>query len=149
MASLCLVAVSEALHSVLNVAAMTALATGGVSDAIEQKRGYPFLMYAVSDSARATGLGTKPGQNLSSEVAIRLHVFSKAPGFKAAHAVMKKAIELLSVTDALRTSLASGGYTLCGGEPFYDETVPIGETVIAGEVVQELVANFRLYVEEA
>ena len=141
--------VSQAIYAVLNVAAMTALVPGGITDDVGQKLGYPFLHYVVSDNARGTGLGTKPGQGQSLEVDIRLHVFSKGAGFLEAQGAMSKAIQLLSVTDAMRSSLAANGYTLCGGEPFYDESIPISDSVVAGESVKELVANFRLYVEEA
>jgi hypothetical protein len=149
MAYLALDAVSAALYAVLNVSGLTALATGGISDGIGQKKAYPFLLYVVNENSAGSGLGTKPGQSLLLEVDIRLHVFSQESGLKSAQAVMKKAIELLSATDALRSSLASNGYRLCGGEPLYDDTVALGNAIVAGENVQELVSNFRLYVEEA
>ena len=152
MAYLSLDAVSAALYAVLNVAGLTALAPGGIRDAVAQNQSYPFVLYAVDEDARGTGLGTKPGQNQLLTVGVRVHVFTKPSTTKGAAAagqqVMSKVIELLSVTDALRSSLTSGGYRLCGSEPIYDETVTIGDAVIQGEVVHETVASFRLYVEE-
>jgi len=152
MAYLALDPVSQAIYTVLNVSALTALATGGIADDLGQKRGYPFVMYTVSGDASATGLGTKPGQSLLSALDIRVHVFSKPSTSQGAslvaQTVMKKVIELLSATDGLRSSLTANSYRLCGAEPFYLDTVPAGASVVAGDVVNELVANFRVYVEE-
>lgn len=152
MADLCLDDVAAAAFSVLNVASMTALLAGGWHDSTPKNISYPFGEFSLSDDATQSGLGTKPGQGLLSVVSLRLSVFSKDSdtkrGMKEAHDAMKEAIRLLSVTEALRSALASSGYRVAGTEPFYDGSQSVPGSVVAGESVNELAGNFRLYLEE-
>src|SRR2546428_9469626 len=51
---------SAGIYAVLNVAALLALAPGGVGDDIAQGTGYPFVLYEVHETPQG-GFGTKPG----------------------------------------------------------------------------------------
>jgi hypothetical protein len=134
-----LAAVSAGIYTALNVAALTALAPGGVGDDVAQASGYPFVLFDVNETVQG-GLGTKAGSvGVVIEVAIRLHVFSQFEGYSEAHAVVAKAIELLADPPAV-TGFASVAI-------FHDETITVGDELVAGVKVKELVALCRLYVE--
>lgn len=141
MAYLALNAVSAAIFGALNVASFTAVCAGGAHDALPQDTSYPCLLFEVSEQQQMGGLGTRPGQGALPEVQIRLHVFSKHVGMKECQTVMQKAIELLAVAPSVT------GYS--SWAIFHDSTLPLSDTVIAGEAVRELVSDLRLYVEEA
>ena len=130
--------VSAGLYTVLNVAALTALAPGGVGDDIAQGTGYPFVLFEVHER-RAGGFGTKPGLGTLPEIDLRVHVFSQFEGYSEAQAVMGKVIQLLADPPTV-TGYASWAI-------FHDETITLGDQIVAGLKVKELVALFRLYVE--
>jgi len=132
--------VSAAIFTALNVAALTALAPGGVGDAVAQVTTFPYVLYEVSERVMG-GLGSKPGTGKRSlEVDLRLHVFSTHIGFSEAQAVMAKCIELLKDPPAVA---GYGSWAI-----FHDETIPLAGETVAGVRVNELVANMRLYVSE-
>jgi len=130
--------VSAAVYTTLNVAALLALAPGGVCDDVAQRTGYPFVLFDVHEH-REGGFGTKPGLGTLPEVDLRVHVFSQFQGFSEAQAVMGKAIELL------RDPPTVSGYS--SWAIFHDDTLALGDEQIAGVKVKELVGLFRLYVE--
>lgn len=132
--------VSAGLYTVLNVAALLALAPGGVGDDIAQSTGYPFVLYEVHERALG-GFGTKPGLGTLPEIDLRVHVFSTFQGLSEAQAVMGKVLELLRDPPAV-TGYASWAI-------FHDETITVGDELVAGVKVKELVALLRLYVELA
>lgn len=133
-------AVSSAVYTTLNVAALTALATGGVGDVIEQSTGFPYVLYEVSERV-VGGLGSKPGTGKRTlECALRLHVFSTYTGFYEADTIMAVCIQLLAHAPAVT---GYGSWAI-----FHDETIPLGGVMVAGVVVNELVANCRLFVSE-
>lgn len=132
--------VSAAVYTALNVAALTALAPGGVFDAIPQDTTYPAVLFDVQERWQPT-LGTKPGVKRVMEMALRLHVFSQHRGMKEAQGVMAKAIQLLADPPTV------SGYA--SWAIFHDETLPLSDQLVAGVPVEELVANFRVFVEEA
>lgn len=132
--------VSVAVYAALNVAGLTALAPGGVCDDVPQKPTFPFVLYEVAETT-LHGFGTKPGTGRTSEIGLRLHVYSTYDGMSQAQAVMAKAIELLADAPAVT---GFGSWAL-----FHDETIPLGEELIAGVAVNELVANFRIYLTES
>ncbi len=132
--------VSAGIYAALNVAGLTALATGGVGDDIAQGTGYPFVLFDVSETAQG-GFGTKPGLGQLPEIGLRVHVFSKYEGMKEAQAVMDKVMQLLADPPAVT------GYS--SWAIFHDETINLGDQIIAGVKVKELCALFRLYVELA
>lgn len=132
--------VSAAVYTTLNVAAVTALATGGVGDAIEQRTGFPYVLYEVWETNRG-GLGSKPGsgQRLL-ELDLRVHVFDTYLGFKTCQEIMAQVITLLATAPAVT------GYST--GTIFHDETIPLPGQLVAGVSVSELVGMFRWYVTE-
>ena len=134
-------AVSAAIYTTLNVAGLTALATGGVGDAIEQLTSRPCVLYEVSERI-VGGLGSKPGTGKRTiQVDLRLHAFSEYQGFYEAQQVIAKCIELLADAPAVT---GYGSWAI-----FHDETIPLGGELVAGVRVNELVANCRLYVSES
>jgi hypothetical protein len=133
--------VSAGVYTVLNVAAMQALATGGIGDDINQGSTDRFLLVEVNEEPAATPtLGTKPGTGRVIEIDLRLHFFWKGEDKTVGQGAMAKAIELLADPPAV-TGFASWGI-------FHERTQPFDEVEVAGEKVTELVAMFRLYVEE-
>ena len=138
--------VSAGVYTVLNVAALTALAPGGIGDDMGQRvlasdgSFATFVLYEVRET-RQGGFGTKPGLGTLPEIDLRVHVFSTFQGFSEAQAVMGKVIELLRDPPAV-TGYASWAI-------FHDETIPLADEIVAGVNVKELVALFRLYVELA
>ena len=134
-------AVSAAVYTTLNVAALTALATGGVGDVIEQSTGFPYVLYEVSERV-VGGLGSKPGTGKRTlECSLRLHVFSTYTGFYEADTITSKCIELLVDAPAVT---GYGSWAI-----FHDETIPLSGEIVAGVRVNELVCNMRLMVSEA
>jgi hypothetical protein len=136
-------AVSAAVYTTLNVASLLALAPGGVGDAIEQLTARPCVLYAVSERVQAGfGAGNKAGAGgRTLEVDLRLHVFSEYVGFYEAQSVMSECIRLLADPP---TVAGYGSWAI-----YHDETIPLGREIVAGVVVNELVANMRLYVSES
>ncbi len=130
--------VSAAVYAALNVAALLALAPGGVGDDIAQGTGYPFVLFEVHEKALG-GFGTKPGLGTLPEIDLRVHVFSQFEGYSEAQAVMGQAIALLKDPPTV-TGYASWAI-------FHDETITLGDQIVAGVKVKELVGMFRLYVE--
>ena len=132
--------VSAGIYTVLNVAALTALAPGGVCDDVAQSTGYPFVLYAVHEE-RFGGFGTKPGTKQLPQIDLLVHVFSQFQGYSEAQGVMGKVMELLKDPPAVS---GYGSWAI-----FHDETTNLGDQIIAGLKVKELVARFRLFVELA
>ncbi len=130
--------VSAGIFAALNVAGLTALAPGGVGDDIGQNTGYPYVLYEVSERAMG-GLGTKPGVGQLPEIDLRVHVFSQYEGMKEAQAVMDKVMQLLADPPSVT------GYS--SWAIFHDETINLGDQIVNGVKVRELVGLFRLYVE--
>lgn len=128
--------VTAAVYTALNVAALTALAPGGVYDALPQAPTYPCVLIEASErNVGGFGPGSLP------EVTLRVHVFSAYKGFKEAQAAMNKVIQLLR-----DQSLAISGYAQCG-LVFYDRTLNVGDVEVNGVLVHELVGDFRIYAE--
>lgn len=142
MPYLALSPVATAVYTALNVAGLTALATGGVHDTVSQPPPLPCVLVEVDErDVRGFGTGGLP------EVRIRVHAFTDrgttaAGGMKQAQQIIAKVIELLR-----DQSLTVTGYTQAGAV-FYDDTVLVGDEIVNGVLVHELVANFRIYVEE-
>lgn len=131
--------VSVGIYTALNVAAVTTLALGGVGDDIAQGTGYPFVLFEVHEKPMG-GFGTKPGvSGQLPQIDLLLHVFSKWAGLKEAQAVMDAAI------GALATPPAVIGYA--SWAIFHDDTIDLGDQLVGGVKVKELVARFRLFVE--
>lgn len=132
-------AVSAAIFGALNVQGLLALAPGGVGDDIPQGSVFPFVLFDVGETPIGQ-MGGKPGTGRTLEIALRLHVYSQYVGMSQAQAVMAKCIQLLASPPAV------SGFD--SWAIFHDETVPVGRELIAGVVVNECVANLRLFVTE-
>lgn len=133
--------VAVAVFGALNVAGLTAMATGGVYDHIPQATSFPCVRFSVASDLSFSGLGTKPGSGQLSEIDLRVHVYSTYEGMKESHAILAKVAELLK--DPL-TVTGYGSWAV-----FFDRAVPIDSgDVIAAVRVSELVGFFRLYVEQ-
>ncbi len=137
--------VSVGLYAALNVAAVTALATGGVGDDIAQGTGFPFLLFVVSEKA-AGGFGTQPGRGQLPQIDLRLHAFSQYGGGKAAQAVCDAAIgALFTAFDPTSPTVSITGYQTCG--IFHDETSEPFDSLVSGVKVKEIAAQLRMFVE--
>lgn len=142
--------VSVGLYTVLNVAALTALAPGGVGDDIAQRSvvtdasgndtGYPFVLYEL-DEEDLGGLGSPSGTvgNVF-EIDVLVHVFSKFEGMSEAQAVLAKVIELLKTPPAV-TGYASWAIFRNG------KSINLGDQIVAGVKVKELAQHFKVFVE--
>lgn len=137
MTTLALSPVSAAVYAALNVAALTALAPGGVGDDVPQGVTFPFVFYEVQEND-LSGMGATA--NLP-EIELRVHAYSTYAGFKEAQSIIDKVKELLR-----NQSITVTGFTQCG-KVFYDRTVPLADQLINGVKCHELVAFFRVYVE--
>lgn len=137
-------AVSAAVYSALTASAgVLAAAPGGVSDDVPQNPTFPFLLYETRE--RYTGaLGTKPGSGAQYEIDLVLHAYAQAAasgGMKLCEALISEAI--LALADPILVSGFSDWAHL------HDETIPVGDELVAGIKVKEVVAKMRLEVELA
>lgn len=131
--------VSAGIYTALNVAAVTDLATGGVGDDIAQGTGYPFVLYEVHETPIAH-MGSQAGRSGQlPQIDLVVHVFSTFQGLSEAQAVMN------AVIGALVTPPTVTGYS--SWAIFHDDTINLGDQIVAGVKVKELVARFRLFVE--
>lgn len=137
--------VSAGLFSALNVATVTALATGGIGDDIAQGTGFPFLLFVVSETP-VGGFGTKPGLKQFPKVDVRLHAFTQYDGGKAAQLIIDAALGALFLAfDPSSPTVTISGYATCS--LFHDETSEPFDSLIAGLKVKEVVARLRFYAE--
>jgi hypothetical protein len=134
--------VSAAVYTALNVAALTALATGGVHDDVPQGTSYPFVLFTVAQ-VPMYGLGARAGSGPGgtvSQIDLRVHVYTQDRGFKTAQAIIAK------VTELLQGTLTMTGYS--SRSVFDREAIPFPDEVVSGVKVKELVKDFTLFVEE-
>lgn len=137
MAYLSLDPVSVGVFTALNVAALQALSTGGIFDDIPQEVSFPCVLYQVSEDRDLRGFGTGG----LPEVRLRVHAYGL--DLVGLQAIVQKAIQLLR-----DVRLTVSGYTTCAGV-FYDETLTFDDVLVNSVKVHELVAQFRIYVQEA
>lgn len=139
MPSVALSAVAASVHAAINVAGVTSLATGGVfRDAAPQAAAFPFVTHDVRErDVRGFGGGGLP------EVDLRVHAYSTGATQAEAQSIIAAVVGLLK--DA---ALTVSGYTQCG-RVFYDHTEALQDVLINGVRCYELVAFFRVYVEQA
>jgi hypothetical protein len=131
---------SVGLYTLLNVAALLALAPGGVGDDIAQGTGYPYVLYEVDEDDKG-GLGSKSGTVGSVfELDVLVHVFSQYGGLVEAQGVLAKVIELLKDPPAV-TGWKSWAIFRHG------PSINLGDQIVAGLKVKELTQRFRLFVE--
>ncbi len=134
--------VSAAIVTVLNASsALLALAPGGVHDQVREGASYPCIVLDVREAEELGGFGSRDGRGHFPRVELRVTVYSKYRGFAEAHGVMAKVHELLATPP-----------TVSGYSSWYivrRETVPIEDSIVAGQRVNELVSNYDLFVEAA
>lgn len=142
MAYLSLNPVSTGIATLLNVAGLTALVSTRIYDDVPRAPQFPFVWYEVRESKDVRGFGTGGFP----EVELRVHTFSSSDtynGMAEAHAITAKVIELLRDQAVTATGYAQAGRIV------YDETILLANEIIAGVKCREMVARFRVYVEEA
>jgi hypothetical protein len=130
--------VSIGVFTALNVAALAAVAPGGVGDDIAQGTGYPFVLYTVAEE-EVDGLGSTSGTpGLVVEIDLLVQVFSQYGGMSEAQAVLAKVKELL------RTPPTVTGFTSV--DIFRrGPSVDLGDQLVAGVKVKELAQRFALF----
>jgi hypothetical protein len=130
---------STALYALLNVAGLNALVGSRIYDDIPRNPTYPLVWFEVQEprDLRGFGAGGMP------EVNIRVHALTQYQGEKQGQAILAKVIELLK-----DKTLTVTGYQQAG-QVFYDETAVLKDQEIEGVKVQENVAIFRTYLNEA
>jgi hypothetical protein len=130
--------VSAGIYTLLHVAALTALATGGIGDDIAQGSGYPFVQYDV-DEEDLGGLGAKSGTPGSVfDIDILVHVYSQYEGMHEAQTIMAKVIELLA--DPPTVAGFSSVAIFRNGK-----SINLGDQIVAGVKVKELIQRFRFF----
>lgn len=139
MAYLSLSPVSVAIYTALNVAGLTALVSTRIYEVVPQAPTYPFVLYEVQERDER-GMGS--GYGLP-EVELMVHALSQEETYAQAQTIIAKVIELLR-----DQTLTVSGYNMCG-KVFYDRTERMPDADVNGVSVRELVAMFRVFVEEA
>jgi hypothetical protein len=113
-----------------------------VYDDLPENPTFPCVLISLSEDQQLGGFGTKPGHGNLPEVRLRIYVFTQTGGMKTAQ----------DITDAILVALAdppditASGFTAWA--IFHDATTPVPDSLIAGQKVQELVTDMRLYVEK-
>jgi hypothetical protein len=139
VASLALGPVSVGLLTLLNVSGLTALVGTRIYDDVPQAPTFPFVWYEVSEFQDVRGFGTGG----LPEVELRVHSFSVYKGAKDVQAITQQVIALLKDKAVTVSGYAQAGLI------FYDRTVLLPDELIQGVKCREMVAFFRIYVEEA
>lgn len=138
MAYLSLSPVLVGIYNLLNVAGLTALVSTRIYDDVPQAPTFPFVWFEAREQDMR-GMGTV-GLPM---VELRVHAFSQYEGTKEAQSIIQKVVELLR-----DKAVTVSGYTQAG-LIFYDETVDLPLVEINGVKCREMVAFFRLFVEES
>lgn len=128
----------EGLYTLLQNAGVQAAAVGGVQTDVPANPVLPFLWVECVDETDRRGFGTGG----LPEVRIRTHAFSEIGSLSEAQTLSRLAIGVLR--DA---PVTVAGYTQCG-LVFYDDSMTLKDQILNGIKVHEVVANFRIYVEE-
>jgi Protein of unknown function (DUF3168) len=131
---------SAGIYTALNVAALTALVPGGVADVFIPGTAFPCVLFEVSDNKQWGGMGTQPGRGQLPELDVRVHVFTQDQNLSNAQQIIAKCIELLATPPAVALY---GSWAI-----FHDQTLDMGDQVVANVTVHEIVAIFRLYCEQ-
>jgi hypothetical protein len=128
--------IAAAAYAALNVAAYTALSTGGIFDDVPEGTKAPFTWLTVRESPFNTfGRGGKDAE-------LQVHVFSAYAGMQQAQTILAKALALLQETTPAVTGFTTLLLEYLGAQPYPDE-------VIGGVRAKHLVGRFRWLVEEA
>lgn len=128
--------VTAAVYTALNVAAMTALATGGVYAHVPQATAFPYVRIDSPVESRFDTMG-RAGKELS----ISVHAFSTYAGPTQAAGILSKAIELLHYQ-----ALSITGHDTVTVQ--YETGSDAGDEIVNGVTVYHYVAIFRLLVQQ-
>jgi len=133
--------VAVAVYAALNVASLTALATGGVFDMddVPQSSTTPYVGIEVVDEQ--SGEMDTMGKH-GAEVLVHVHAFSRYEGGKEAQAIVGKAKELL---DYQALTVAGWTFEACQ----WRRSFRVDDEIIAGLRTQHRVAEFNVRVFEA
>lgn len=132
--------VSAGVFTALNVPSFLAICTHGVGDDIPEGVQFPYLLFEVQE-AYAGALGTKPTDGASYDVDLTLHAYSQYAGMRECQSILEAAIALLKDPPSV------SGFS--SWAIFHLDTIPIGDEIVAGVKVKELVSRHRLHVELA
>lgn len=130
-------AVLTALYTALNVAGMTALATGGVYTNVPQKTAFPYVRLDSPTENRLDTMG-RAGKTVS----VQVHIFSDNSGPTQAAGILSKAIELLHYQ-----TISVTGHTVLAVQ--YQTGFDAGDEVINGVSVYHYVGIFDVIVQQS
>ena len=128
--------VSEAVYGLLNVSAMTTLATGGVFQDVPQDTAFPYVAYELTESDTAGTLG-----QIFYQMGLDVHVWSQYEGNQQAERIISKAVELLTFQTPAMTNFTTLLITHDGSNSFPDLD-------INGVATKHLLAEFTVIVSE-
>lgn len=129
-------AVLTAVYTALNVAGMTAIATGGVHNGLPPSVSYPFVRIGDVTETREDCMG-QPGK----DVLVRVHAFDNGRTDLKIARVLSKAVELLHYV-----ALTVSGHTLVCSQ--FQQSFPAGTENINGVEVRHHVAEFLITVRQ-
>ena len=129
-------AVLTAVYAALNVAAMTALATGGVHNGLPATVSYPFVRIGDCTETREDCMG-QPGK----DVLVRVHVFAQGRTDLAVSRILSKVNELLHYA-----TFAVTGHTLVSSQ--FQQSFPAGTENINGVEVRHHEAEVLVTVRQ-
>ncbi|HUU84185.1 MAG TPA: hypothetical protein VM243_11845 [Phycisphaerae bacterium] len=122
-------------------ATLAALAPGGVATDVDESPTFPFVLVEVLHAGDLGGFGTKPGLGAVPDMELRLHVFQGEHGtLRNAQIVIARAVAVMADPPAV------SGYGRIG--IFHESTIPLADQELRGVKVFEIVASFRLLIEE-
>ena len=138
--------VSAGIYTALNVPALAAAAPGGLFDDVPQGATFPCVRYEVSeDYAPAFGAHSGSGRGSMSRLRLRCSVYSQYAGMKEAQGIV--AVLRSLIDGPVTPTITSAGYTVWAA--FFQQALPVGDEVLGGVKVKELVADWTLEVEES
>jgi hypothetical protein len=130
------------VHALGQDGTLATLAPGGVSTDVPENPTFPFIWVEVLQMGDLGGFGTAPGRGAVPDVTVRLHVFQGDHGtLRQAQGVVARAIAVLA-DPPLVASYGRIGI-------FHESTIPLADQELRGVKVFEVVAQFRLLIEEA
>lgn len=132
------VPVLTAVYTALNVAGMTALATGGVHNGLPKTVTFPFVRIGDVTQERNDYHGGQAGK----DVLVRIHVFDNTTSDLRVGNIVSKALELLHYA-----TLTVSGHTLVSSQ--YQQDYLAGNENINGVEVRHQVVEILVTVRQA
>jgi hypothetical protein len=144
-----LTAIGDAIYGLLVAdSTLAGFLPGGVQTDVPENPTYPFLWIELLEDTQEGGFGPWPAAGAMPGLELRLHAYQSQYGtMRDAQVAIARAIELVSAVDGSgATTLTATGYAIW--LVAYEQTIPLPREELNGVPVQELVARFRLIVEE-